>query len=476
MSKLKQAWPSDAFDAISIVAGGGEFKIEGTDGTQVELEGEFDSRWPRDLGLEPKERWLQLHMWGRADDGEIKLRLPRQKAWVVDVSAGQGEVEIKQLQARLRVMMGKGDIKIEDCRGVFNVAAGKGDVQMERCTQTTVPERPATPQFEAHFDVPPIPESRGTAEVHVHMGERPPRPPRPPRRPRGRSAWDWLGFEGEDWAEWLGFDSEDWSEWGQQFGQQARVWAEQFASQFVGWVDWLPEKQGIALRIGKGDVRLKTIDAQSCAIFMGNGDVELEDGRIEEADITLGHGGFNSESILPVGQWDVETRHGDLHLALPANTQARLDVATRHGDINSEIPLVRVARPGPETRHSTRMVGTVGSTESQGAQISLTAQSGDIHVELQRSPSKYSGKSTTGTPNATGPVDVKADVPVKVDAPASQPSLDVIVAPAPTTQLDQPPAAPAQPAYDSQLAILKALSDKQITVEEAEQLLRSLAR
>ncbi len=62
MSKLEHTWPRDAFDAISIVALGGQFEIEGTDGDQVELEGDFESRWQPDPRLEPAERWLQLQL------------------------------------------------------------------------------------------------------------------------------------------------------------------------------------------------------------------------------------------------------------------------------------------------------------------------------------------------------------------------------------------------------------------------------
>ena len=90
MSKLEHAWPREAFDAVGIVALGGQFKIEGTDGDQVELEGEFQSRWQRDVSFEPTARWLQLQLWGRGDEAELKLRLPRNKMWVLDISAGQG--------------------------------------------------------------------------------------------------------------------------------------------------------------------------------------------------------------------------------------------------------------------------------------------------------------------------------------------------------------------------------------------------
>jgi Toastrack DUF4097 len=465
MSTFERKWSPDAFDAISLMAFNGEFEIEGTDGDQVELKGEFDGRLGRELKLEPQERWLQLQLWERPSEGQITLRLPKKKAWVVDVYAGRGEVEVSGLQARLRAMLGKGEIKVSDCRGRFNLASGRGDVEIKRCAEAEMPERPPVPKTEARFEMPPVPERpvmEGTFNFHMGRG------PHRSHRMKGEGPWDW----------WWDFGGEDWAEWGAQFGEQARVWAQQFASQFLGSNDWLPEKGGLNVRLGKGDAQLERIEAKSCIVRLANGDVKLEEGRIENLDVDVAHGGVTCEGVLPVEEWEIATRHGDIQLELPNDTRARLDVATRHGDIDSDVPLVRVGRPGPEARHGGRMVGTVGQAGGSAAQISLTAQSGDIRIEWQHAASAYAGRQTSGD------VPVEVDVPVPVNVPVSPPTAE-----APTTEpvaaatatpdaedVKEKSTAAAGSGYSSQLEILEALRTGQISIEEADALLRSLER
>ena len=151
----------------------------------------------------------------------------------------------------------------------------------------------------------------------------------------------------------------------------------------------------------------------------------------------------------------MQTAHGDISLSLPANTQARLDAATSHGDINSAAPLVRVSRPGPEARYGRRMVGTVGRGEGEVAQISLQTVHGDIDIEMEDAPSAFTGPRT-----GTNPVQDRQTAQ-PVDNSAEQPGQDAATA------------APA-PAYASQIAVLQALSEKQISAEEAEKLLLGL--
>ncbi len=453
MSEIKQTWSADAFDAISIAAFDGQFEIQGTDGDQVELAGEFEKRFGRDLKLEPTARWLQLHlwesMWGHAGEAQFTLRLPKKKAWVVELYAGRGQVEVSGVQARLRVMLGKGEIEIHDCRGVFNLASGKGEVEMERCTEAEMPARPPMPEPGApEFQAPPMPHGPGaTGEFHFHFGQG----PRMRHHMKMDGPWNWCGF-----------DTGDWEEWGLQFGEQARAWAEQFASQFVGRSDWLPEKAGVSIQMGKGEAELEEIDAKSCTVRLGNGDAKIEDGRVETLNVTLSHGSLECKSVLPVSEWDIQVHRGDIHLELPSNTQARLDVATRHGDIDSEVPLVRVGRPGPEARHGGRMVGTIGPAEGNLAQVSLTAMSGDVEIKLQKSASKYSGRPASEYATASQPV--------AETAPASAQASDAARAVA-----EDKPAA-TTPKYDSQMAILQALSEGKISVAEAEELLKSLER
>ena len=46
MAKVKQTWPVTAFDAVGIRANQGKFVIQGIDGDEVKLEGDFAARYP----------------------------------------------------------------------------------------------------------------------------------------------------------------------------------------------------------------------------------------------------------------------------------------------------------------------------------------------------------------------------------------------------------------------------------------------
>lgn len=485
MSKLERAWPSDAFDAVSILALEGEFEVEGTDGDQVTLEVDLERRATRDLMLEPAARWLQLQLWEHTGDAKFTLRLPKKKAWVLDLSAGRGEARVKGLQARLRVMIGKGEIQIKDCRGIFNLASGKGQVEVEDCVEAEMPARPAVPEPQFQFahgaepgpmpQSPPMPENppgfgeHGTAgEFHVHFGRGP--QPHVRRKIKHDVSWDWFGFDGEDWAEW-----------GQQFGEQARVWAQQFAGHFVSAVDWLPEKAGVSIKIGRGDTKLEDIQAKSCSINVASGEAGLKGGRIETLDIGVSHGEIDCESVMPAGDWEIEIKNGSIRLALPSNAQARLDVATRHGDIDSEVPLVRVGRPGPESRYGGRMVGTLGQADDDIAQVSLTALKGDIDIRLNHEKSRFSPKPVPSAEPAETE-DPESNPPA---ASSPQPAAGSATIVAPSAEAENTPIEPDKtkekasaenpgPSYDSQLAILQALSAGQISVDEAAKLLRSM--
>jgi hypothetical protein len=385
-------------------------------------------------------------------------------------------VEVQDIQGRFRVMVGKGEIRFKGCKGIFNLASGKGDIEMERCVEADMPERPPMPepQFQAaQPEEPTISETPGapgepgmTGEFRVHIG----RGPRMHHRIKSDVPWDWFGF-----------DAYDWSDWGTQFGEQARVWAQQFASHFIGTVDWLSEKAGVNVRSGKGDTKLQDLVARACSVKLASGDVELKGGWIESLIVDISHGGVKCESVLPAGDWAIAMRNGDVSLALPSNTQARLDVATRHGDIDSQVPLVRVGRPGPESRYGGRMVGTLGQSEDNIAQVSVTALHGDISIRLMPEKSKFSPKPA----RAGAASDAKPPERKPAGAPAADSTVESATTPMPPTgtggaaiEADKPDekasTTQAAPTYESQLAILQALSTGQITVEEAEKLLRSM--
>jgi hypothetical protein len=434
MSDVEQVWPADAFDAISIAAREGQFKIEGSDGNQVELKGDLDSRYWRDVQPEPLGRWLQLHLWRYSGGGELTLRLPKNKAWIVELSAGRGEIQVKNLQARLQLMLGKGEIRVEDSRGIIDLSCGNGTLEVKHWIETKMPERSPRPT-----DAPSPAATPDKDRSDRWSGSR--------DRTRMQNPWD-VGY----------WDEEYWTEWGLQFAEKATAWATQFTKFFTN-MDWKPGQAGLDIRTGKGDIRVQDVQAETCSLWLGKGDARMEDGRIAELVAYAGHGDFDCQAILPTGDWAIKTSHGNIRLALPADAQVKLDAATRHGDIHSDIPLVRVARPGPEARHGGRMVGTLGSTEGKTPELDLTTLNGDIVIEVRQVKSRPAQKPATESATASSnavPRHAGADTTGLAAAEKGDSA---------TTD---------QPTYDSHIAVLQALSEGKLTVEEAERLLRRL--
>jgi DUF4097 and DUF4098 domain-containing protein YvlB len=95
------------------------------------------------------------------------------------------------------------------------------------------------------------------------------------------------------------------------------------------------------------------------------GDVHISD---DHGDISL-----ESASAMTLGNLDLTTHHGDVHLQLPAKANFQYQVMTRHGDISSNFENLRAEN---HTGNSTA-VGTVGKG---GVKISVTSDTGDIDL------------------------------------------------------------------------------------------------
>lgn len=488
MSEYK--WNADAFDAVRIIAANGEFEILGDDTNEVLLEGDQPSR--RRFGSEPTVagRWLMLQPFGGGN--EWTLTLPKSKAWVLEISCASGEVQVQDIHARVNVQLGTGEIHVENCRGVFSLRSGSGDVRLENCEQAEAPQAPehvAQEQQAESTNIPPIPgipPMPGVPPV-------PPIPPIPPVGPRVRVGKRIRGESPEDWEHF----EREWEEWGENFGEQVANWAGRFSREFLGGFKFGSDDEeladGVHIRLGSGDVQFEEIDALLVTTRVGSGDVQIEQGRIAELDIENSRGDVQIESVLPTSAWALTTRHGDIQLVLPGDAYARLDAATRHGEIECNAPLVRVGRPGPGARHGGRMVGTVGEGTGEPVDIHLESQHGDIEVEMERRPSRFAGRHAPQTKAESKPqggsdasshersvATRRTDAPASATVPVAQPAPANAVVPVTVTDLPTPEAALNPPkegraqVYDSQFAILQALQAGEITVAEAEMLLRSL--
>lgn len=472
MSDMEWKWNTDAFDAIRLNTPNGEIEIVGTDDPEVLLEGDSRARHMR-MGPGVQGRWLVIP----AVHGSMEwtLSLPKSKAWVIEIAAGHGQVSIENVHARLAVQLGSGEVKIADCRGVFVVNGGSGEVEFENCAQA---EAPAAPAFE---------EARGeqAAGAPPRPGN-PPIPPIPPILPMGGGARRRIRLG--DATEWEEYGAQ-WEEWGERFAEQATRWAETLADEFTGMFDTddEPGADGLRVRMGHGDVQLQEVDVELLRVRLGSGDINVTEGRAADLALETSRGDVSVESVLPTANWEITTRHGDIQLTLPADTQARIDAATRHGDIDSDVPLVSVGRPGRAARHGGRMVGTLGAAPEgeNPIEIHLESLHGDIQIELDKRRSRFGGQPPArgaAKPAAQPASDMTRAETNRPPAPSAAPASSAVV---PVTVTDLPAGADAAlkpppegrvQVYDSQLAILQALRSGEITVAEAEMLLRSLNR
>jgi hypothetical protein len=358
MAKVVKTWPIDAFDAIGIKAHQGKFIIQGTEGNEVKLDGDFATRYSRNLELGPTGHWLKIYTSWQYGESQFTLQLPKSKIWTIDLFSGRAQFKAENMQSRLHIWAGKGEVQIENCRGAFSVTSGNADVRVKRFSEIETPE------------IPPLPRE----ERHIRMDHP------------------------ENWEDW----GEDWAQWGGEFG-------EKFLRRFFGHT--AGTTTGINIQTGKGDVELEEIDVKSCVIRAARGDARLKIGQIGNLDIKIMSGDIECESCLPAGDWNLRANRGDVHLSLPSDTTARLDVTTRHGDIHSKTPLVRVTRQGPESWHGNRMVGSIGvKTEGKIPEIDVSTLSGDIEIKTQVTPSQYYEKSVNENPPSVPPVSKHADV------------------------------------------------------------------
>ena len=109
------------------------------------------------------------------------------------------------------------------------------------------------------------------------------------------------------------------------------------------------------------------------------GDVRIND---DHGDINL-----ESTSAASLGNLDLTTHHGDVHLRLPPKANFQYQVVTRHGDISTDFENVRAEN---HTGASTA-TGTVGKG---GVKINITSDTGDI--EISKAECFDDGAATAG--------------------------------------------------------------------------------
>ena len=164
--------------------------------------------------------------------------------------------------------------------------------------------------------------------------------------------------------------------------------------------------KGATIRTSRTDLQLARLDGDltmDTGDLQGNGvqgpfslstkakDVNLRNlkGNVRINDDT-GDIDLESTSAASLGNLELTTRHGDVHLRLPPKANFQFQIVTRHGDISSGFENVRAES---HTGGSTAS-GTVGKG---GVKISITSDTGDIEI------SKAAG-STAAPPESSTPL------------------------------------------------------------------------
>ena len=215
-----------------------------------------------------------------------------------------------------------------------------------------------------------------------------------------------------------------------------------------------PQSAGNQVKTGSGDITVHQAQVQGLDLSTGRGDSSLHQVAVRTLRVQSGAGNVAIAGDPLGGQWDVRSAKGDLSLALPAAAAARVETATRHGSLRSNLPQVRVARPGPASQFGGRSILVIG--EEPRAEIRLDTIKGDINVQME------------GATNAVAPVAVQEHrVVVQMEGPQSA-GLEPYAAPAAVIE--------AGAAQITALSVLESLARGEISVDEAETLLKALDR
>ena len=266
----------------------------------------------------------------------------------------------------------------------------------------------------------------GTAKVLLKCfseEEVPEMPPLPDSERKGRKS---AGI-------YMSWGKDDWSQWGLEFSEKMLIG-------FLGQSGGTGQHHGINVKIGKGDLQIEEIEATSFIVRSARSTVKMKEVCAANLDLKIIKGDIESRACTPGDDWKIRTHYGNITLSFSMDIDARLDATTRFGNIRSVTPLVRVTRQGPGSGHGGRMVGIIGSTPDKKQkipEIRVSTLRGDIIIEAKQPASRFSEKP----------------------APPESPP------PPPPSIVDS---------YQTNIAVLEALSEGRITVSEAEKILDSL--
>jgi DUF4097 and DUF4098 domain-containing protein YvlB len=187
-----------------------------------------------------------------------------------------------------------------------------------------------------------------------------------------------------------------------------------------------------------GPVEIGTPRSAAVRASTGMGPLRVEGGSVRGLRLRSGMGTIACGAALEPGTYEMVTDMGAIDLELPTTVKARVDAQTSFGQIHSDFPLVRVGRSGPLGFGGVRMVGSIGEGEPE---VDIVLRSSKGKISLHRRPD-------------SGPAGARTTTKRPTPAPPEEPTLTM----------------------DSTLAVLEALARGDISVDEADELLRRQPR
>lgn len=237
----------------------------------------------------------------------------------------------------------------------------------------------------------------------------------------------------------------------------------------------------LELKTGAGSLVVQAPDNVVLSGWTGNGDIEVGPGSARRLRVETRNGQVRSMVALTAGEHAINSANGDLLVQLPAELGVHIDAQTGFGQVVSDMPLVRVGRSGSMSFNGNRMVGSIGPGEPV---VRVALRTGRGQIALQRSDVPPVVEVPPGLVRAVAvaarPAPIPAPVPVPAPAPipAAPPVAPVAQPPYPavgsTVPLREPAGEAAAPAEDRALAVLRALAKGDITVDEADELLKGV--
>ncbi len=195
--------------------------------------------------------------------------------------------------------------------------------------------------------------------------------------------------------------------------------------------------------VGSGDVRIRNRDCDVFTIAGASGNVSIAGGRMGRGTVSTASGDVQCHASLSIESYDFTASSGDISVSIPRGLAARVDAATTRGSVTTDLPLIAINQRGPRNPHGKRLVGSTND-EANRAEVTLRTSSGDIDV-------RWGADIATADPKTNEPASPESEVqPPVSEETSSNRTLET---------------------EDRKRAILSALADGDLSVEEAGRLL-----